>query len=538
MATTPPGPSTPTTGSDDATVVVLAGGVGGSKLVRGLASVLAPGQLTIVVNTADDMIHMGLHVSPDLDTVCHRLADLHDAQRGWGRADETWTVMQQVAALDGPDWFSLGDRDLATHLVRTHLLAEGASLAEATHHLCRQWGIDHPVVPMTNDPVATWLHTDEGELSFQDYFVNRACEPVVSRIEFRGGDEAVPAPGVVAAITRADLVVLAPSNPFLSIDPIIAIPAIGAALRRRVAHDPIVAVSPIVGDAALRGPAAKLLAEFDLPVSPEGVGSYLAGRLARPGDLPGDGLTGLVVDEPDAGVAVDGVTTLAAPIVMGDAAAETDLARRVLSDGLALAARGRHDVVTVVPVAAIARTKTRLADVLADDQRQRVATALVASTVRTAGHLGPVVVVVEDDEMGAVARAAGAVVMRQERSGLNDAVAQGIAWATRRSNTVMVVPSDLPRVTVAALQEVLDVASAMDQGVVVVPDQRDDGTNALVLRAMPPMPPQYGPASAAAHADTARALGVPVVIHRCEALGDLDTTEDWHRFGHLVDAES
>lgn len=521
-----------TPSSHDCNVVVLAGGVGGSKLVRGLAAVLAPDRLTAIVNTADDFVHMGLHVSPDLDTVVHRLAGVHDTEQGWGRADETWTVMDHVTALEGPDWFSLGDRDLATHLVRTHMLSTGASLADVTAHLCSQWDVQHPVLPMTNDRVATRVHTAEGELSFQDWFVRRRHQPRVEHLDFAGAEQATPSPGVVAAISRADLVVLAPSNPFVSIDPILAVPAIGAALRRRVAHDPVVAVSPIVGGRALRGPAARLLADHDLEVSATGVARHIARRLALPHDLPGDGLTGFVGDVDDPPVDVAGVTSLSAPIVMDDAAAEQRLARQVVADGLELARNHHHDVVTVVPVGAATEAKSRLDGVLDTAGRDRLARDLATATVRTAATLGPVVAVVDDDAMAIVAGTAGATVLHQDQPGLNAAVSQGIAWATRRSDTVMVIPSDLPAVTPDALHGVLDVAGDLDQGLVVVPDQRDDGTNALVLRSMPTLKPQYGPGSAAAHVDAARAVGVEVVVHHEPALADLDTREDLHDLGH------
>lgn len=267
-------------------VVVLAGGVGGSKLVSGLAAVLSPRELLTVVNTGDDFVHLGLSISPDLDTVVHRLAGVHDPAQGWGRAGETWTVMGAVADLGGPDWFRLGDRDLATHLVRTQRLRAGATLTDVTAQLCHAHGIAYPVVPMTDDPVATHLRTDDGWLDFQEWFVRRRSQPTVHEVAFRGADDATVDPAVATAVAHADLVVLAPSNPFLSIDPILAVGGLRAALADRTG--PVVAVSPIVGGRALKGPAARLLADFALEQSALGVADHLR-----------DVVTGMVVDAVD-----------------------------------------------------------------------------------------------------------------------------------------------------------------------------------------------------------------------------------------------
>ncbi len=307
-------------------VVVLAGGVGGSKLVAGLARMIAPDQLTIVVNTGDDFVHLGLSICPDLDTVMHRLVGVHDPDRGWGRADETWTVMDGVAALGGPDWFRLGDRDLATHLVRTHALQSGRTLTQVTHDLGAAHGLTHRLHPMTDDPVRTHLRTDDGWVAFQDWFVARRAEPTVQEIAYRGASEATADPTVVAAIAAADVVVLAPSNPFLSIDPIRAVPALGVALRDRVPARPTVAVSPIVGGRALRGPAANLLADHHLPVSAVGVAHHLR-----------DVVTDLVVDDVDHDLLPEltalGLRGHVAATVMDGPAAEDGLAAAVLDIG-------------------------------------------------------------------------------------------------------------------------------------------------------------------------------------------------------------
>ena len=269
-------------------VVCLAGGVGGAKLAFGLMRVLSPEDLTVVVNTGDDFTHLGLRICPDLDTVTYTLAGLDNRETGWGLAGDTFTVLDAVAELDGPAWFRIGDRDIATHLTRTEMLRGGARLTEVTSHLARSLGVGPVVLPMTDDAFATRVVTDEGELEFQDYFVRRRCEPRVERIFFAGSDSAAPTPQVLSALDAADAIVFAPSNPFVSIEPILTLPGI----REGIASKPAVAVSPIVGGQAIKGPAAKMLHELGLDVSPAGVA-------ARYRDL----ITGFVMDEVDAGLA-------------------------------------------------------------------------------------------------------------------------------------------------------------------------------------------------------------------------------------------
>ena len=266
-------------------VVCLAGGVGGAKLAFGLMRVLQPEDLTVVVNTGDDFTHLGLRICPDLDTVTYTLAGLDNRETGWGLTGETFTVLDTVAKLDGPAWFRLGDRDLATHLTRTEQLRQGKRLTEVTAHLARAMGVGPTVLPMTDDPFATHVITDEGDLEFQDYFVRRRCEPRVERIVFAGAETARPTREVVAALDTADVIIFAPSNPFVSIEPILTLPG----LRDRIAAKPALAVSPIVGGQAIKGPAAKMLLELGLDVSPAGVAARYQGLV-----------TGFVMDEVDA----------------------------------------------------------------------------------------------------------------------------------------------------------------------------------------------------------------------------------------------
>jgi LPPG:FO 2-phospho-L-lactate transferase len=269
-------------------VVALAGGVGGAKLAEGLSQVLPEGDLTIVVNTGDDFEHFGLHVSPDLDTVCYTLAGLANPESGWGRSDESWQAITAAEKLGAPSWFRLGDRDLGTHLERTRLLESGMPLTEITSRFCAAWGVKPAVLPMSDQPVRTIVQTDEGDLAFQEYFVHRRCAPRVRGFVFRGAEAAAPAPGLVDTLAAADAVVICPSNPWVSIAPILAIPGVREAVQRRVT----VAVSPIIGGAAVRGPAAKMYAEMGIQPSAVAVAAHYQG-LAR----------GLVFDEVDSELA-------------------------------------------------------------------------------------------------------------------------------------------------------------------------------------------------------------------------------------------
>jgi len=243
-------------------IVALAGGVGGAKLAAGLARVLPPEELVIAVNTGDDFEHLGLHVSPDLDTVMYTLAGIANPATGWGRAEETWSFMEALAGLGGPTWFRLGDRDLATNVERTRRLRAGESLSEVTRDLCTRLGVRHAVVPMSDDPVRTIVHTDRGALEFQHYFVRDRCEPRVERLEYRGAAAARPSPALGEALARSTGILFCPSNPYLSIAPILAVPGVRAAIAGRA-----VAVSPIIAGRAVKGPAAKIMQELGIAPS-------------------------------------------------------------------------------------------------------------------------------------------------------------------------------------------------------------------------------------------------------------------------------
>jgi LPPG:FO 2-phospho-L-lactate transferase len=244
-------------------VVVLTGGVGGVKLVRGLVELARDESIVAIVNTGDDFTHLGLRICPDIDTLIYTLSGLADASRGWGRADETWNFMEALRQLGAEDWFALGDRDLALHVERTRKL-RSFSLTEVTRLVAEQLGLTTQIVPMSDDPVETRVVTDEGELAFQHYFVRRRCEPRVRRIYFQNAQTARPSPGVIASLRDEDLraILIAPSNPWLSIDPILSIPGMRDAIR--AAGVPVVAVTPLPGGRAVKGPTAKIMSELGL----------------------------------------------------------------------------------------------------------------------------------------------------------------------------------------------------------------------------------------------------------------------------------
>jgi LPPG:FO 2-phospho-L-lactate transferase len=269
-------------------ILALAGGVGGAKLVDGISKLTPDHDLTVVVNTGDDFFLYGLMICPDLDTVCYNLAGLENTAVGWGRDDESWVVLEELTRLGGPDWFQLGDRDLATHLERTRRYQAGETLSEITADFCRRWGITAKVLPMSDDPVPTRVMTTEGDLAFQDYFVKMGADPQVTGFIFQGAEQAHPAPGLIAAVGEAEVVIICPSNPWVSIDPILSVPGIRQAVREKS----VLAVSPIIGGKAVKGPAAKMFREMGIEPSAAAVAKHYQGLI-----------TGLVVDEADRSLA-------------------------------------------------------------------------------------------------------------------------------------------------------------------------------------------------------------------------------------------
>lgn len=312
-------------------IVALAGGVGGAKLANGLYRALGE-RLAVVVNTGDDFEHWGLTICPDLDTVLYNLAGINNPEFGWGLAGESHAALAMMRRYGGESWFSLGDGDLATHLLRTERLRAGLNLTQVTFTLKKALGVTAELLPMSDQPVRTVVHSDEGTLPFQRYFVQRRCEPRLLRLEFAGMEAARPSPQVLAALEHAEAVVLCPSNPYLSLDPILLLP--GLAERLRAFAGPVVAVSPIVGGQALKGPAAKIMAELGVEASALAVAQHIAGRIR---------LDGFVLDAVDAhladAVASLGVTPLVTDTIMHDAASQERLAREVLALAVRLVRR-------------------------------------------------------------------------------------------------------------------------------------------------------------------------------------------------------
>ena len=303
-------------------IAALAGGVGAARMLKGLTGVVPAADITAVVNTGDDLVLHGLHISPDLDTVTYTLAGAINPETGWGLAGETWRAMDALDRYGGQSWFRLGDTDLATHLYRTQRLADGATLAAVTAEIARAWHLGLTVLPMSDDPVRTMVTVEgEGEIGFQDYFVGRRHSVAVQAIRFAGAESASPAPGVLEAIAGADAVLVCPSNPLVSIGPVLAVPGIREAVEAR--RDSVVAVSPIVAGRALKGPADRLMAELGHEASVVGVARLYA-RLASV----------LVVDEADADLAPEverqGVRCVVAASVMTDEAVARALASTAL----------------------------------------------------------------------------------------------------------------------------------------------------------------------------------------------------------------
>ena len=310
-------------GSPESTILALSGGIGGAKLALGLTQAIPPEKLMIVGNIGDDFVHCGLHISPDLDTLMYTLSGKSDPEKGWGLAGESWAVMQAMEDMGGETWFQLGDRDLATHLERTRRLSEGDSLSDITTDFCHKFGIATQIIPASNDSVRTIVETTEGDLSFQNYFVQNRCQPIATGLRFQGADKALPHPEFIKILQSPFLkaVLICPSNPFLSIDPILAVQGVREALRG--CSVPVIAVSPIIGSDSVKGPTAKYMRELGLPVSATAVANYYS-----------DFLDGFILDTQDEKDASEirkmSISVKVAEILMKDLATKTKLANTVL----------------------------------------------------------------------------------------------------------------------------------------------------------------------------------------------------------------
>ena len=301
-------------------IVTLAGGVGGAKLVFGLAQILKPGDFTVIVNTGDDFEHYGLYICPDLDTICYSLAEIDEPSTGWGRAKENYQSLDEAVKLGGPDWFKIGDKDLGTHLERTRRLKEGQKLSEITRNFCDIWGINHSIIPMTDDKVSTILVTiDMGEIAFQEYFVHQKYQPLIRSIKYSGAKNAKPVPSLIEALEAASLVIISPSNPWASIDPILSVQGIKKIVSQRKA----IAVSPIIQGKALKGPAAKMFVEMGFKPSAEAVVDHYQGLVK-----------GFVFDQLDIDLKgkIDqkGVISLSTDTIMHDKMDKIRLAEKIL----------------------------------------------------------------------------------------------------------------------------------------------------------------------------------------------------------------
>ncbi len=300
-------------------ILAITGGVGGAKLALGLAHLLGPEELTFAVNAGDDFNHLGLEISPDLDTLTYTLADLANPETGWGRSDESWQFMAALGEMGGETWFQLGDRDLALHVRRTELLRQGSSRTEAAATIGQALGVAYPLLPMSDDPVRTTVHTNQGALAFQHYFVRERCQPEVISFEFQGLAAARANPAILSCLDRVDGIVICPSNPYVSVDPMLHLPGMREALI--AASAPVVAVSPIVGGAAIKGPTAKMMRELAIPNTASAVAAHY-----------GDLLDGFILDEQDqeleGALGVPAVVTQTVMITLQD---RVDLARNVLA---------------------------------------------------------------------------------------------------------------------------------------------------------------------------------------------------------------
>jgi LPPG:FO 2-phospho-L-lactate transferase len=311
-------------------ITALAGGVGGAKLADGLSRCFPDKPVTIIVNTGDDLELFGLHICPDLDTVCYTLAGLANPATGWGRAEESWQVYETLSKMGAPDWFRLGDKDLALHMERTRLLKNGYSMSETTKLLCEYLKVKDRVIPMSDQPVHTMVHTRDGRiLRFQEYFVKENCQPAVSGFKFEGISSAYPAPGILKVIEESDLVILCPSNPWVSIDPILMVKGIKPLLQDKR----VVAVSPIICGKTIKGPAAKMFTELGLPPGSLSVADHYR-----------DLLTGFIFDTQDQAdtekISAWGIIPRATNIIMRSTADRVRLAEETINFGISLSPKG------------------------------------------------------------------------------------------------------------------------------------------------------------------------------------------------------
>ena len=524
-------------------IVVLTGGTGGAKFVDGLRQAVPPRDLTLIVNTGDDLEWWGLAVSPDLDSITYVLAGLLSRERGWGVQDDTFLCLQMMARLGRPAWFQIGDRDLATHLLRSQLLRAGKTLTEATAEIAARLGIEARILPMSDAPVRTRIETPAGELSFEEYFVERRFVDPVRSVRFAGAGDALPAPGVVEAILSATGVILAPSNPVTSIGPILAVSGIRQALRETQA--PVAAISPIVGGRAVSGPAGALMATLGLPVSIAGIAQTYQ-----------DFLDVLIVDACDRpaaeALAGSSLRVHATNTIMKSASDKVELARAVLSLFSAepqrskstgkLARRSQHGAegigqesnpaklgrdetkgpsrgtglpLILIPVKNLAQAKQRLAARLEPAARTELAQAMLLDVLETLNawpNHPPIGIVTSDPfALGLAERFAFEVIPDRANRSETDAIEMATELCRWRGvSSTLVIPGDIPLVTVQELEAILD--AAPPQGCVLVPAADGRGTNAAYRNPADLFPLRFGNDSFKPHLAAARATEKPCVV--------------------------
>ena len=509
-------------------VVALSGGIGGAKLALGLSRILPADNLLVVANVGDDFEHLGLHISPDADTLMYTLAGLDNTKLGWGRQDETWSFMETLTALGGEDWFRLGDRDLAVHVERTRRLRQGETLSSITADFCRRLGVGPRVLPATDDPVRTRLRTDEGWLDFQDYFVRLQCRPVVRELAFEGAEDARPHPDLLAALRdeRLRAVIICPSNPFISVEPILAVPGTRQALSACAA--PVIAVSPIIGGRAVKGPTAKMMRELGITPSAAAVAK-------RYGDL----LDGYVMDIGDAEeVAHVAPRVTLAPTLMTNLAEREELGRVVLEAArrarLYEARPGPRRVTgiwAVVPVKELAGAKQRLSSCLSPEERRALATIMledVLDALSAVKQLAGVLVVTVDPVARSLAGRYGArIVTEGAREGHTGAVAAAARLLAREGQAgMMTMPGDIPRLSSAEITATL-AAHRVAPAFTIVPAHDDLGSNTIVCSPPDVVPLRFGEDSFYPHLDAARDRGIDPLIVRQPGIGmDIDNPVD------------
>jgi LPPG:FO 2-phospho-L-lactate transferase len=497
-------------------VVVLCGGVGGARFLDGLAAVLPGAALTAIVNTGDDFTHWGLHISPDLDTCMYTLSGHAHVERGWGLYDETFHTLEMVRQYGGEDWFQLGDRDLATHLMRTAGLRKTDSLTDVTAGLAKALEVKATLLPMADLPRATWIDTADGHsLAFQDWLVKERAEPPVERVRFVGPDKTTDA--VLDAIEGAEIVFVAPSNPYVSVDPILTLEGVREALSEKT----VVAVSPIVGGRAVKGPLAGMIWQLDHR-------EPTAGAVA---DHYGELLAGMVVETGDGETLPEGLAHIATATVMGDREDRARLAREALEFADGLTRVRPRDIWALVPIKGWTDAKTRLGPLFKNDARRvelakNLATHVLDELAKV--PLAGVAVVTDHVEVAQFARDRGAKVLLDtpgaEFAHIIDASLDTLV--RHKARGALVVMADLPRLSADDVSEVIDIMGG--NPCVVVPDRHGLGTNLLGL-----VPPGlfgtcFGHAdSRARHLAAAARHDVPVVELHSDSLGlDIDTPAD------------